>query len=113
MPPDTAMRRKQVPGGQFVSSLRFATSAHLRAAGRRILGGIGRQSRFVAAAGVAEVLARGPIRGGLQARLAVARVGEQPTAFDGRVAAESDGGCRVKVFRPWPSGPFLHAAEFH
>ena len=37
-------------------------------------------SRFVAAAGVAEVLARGPIRGGLQARLAVARVAEQPTA---------------------------------
>lgn len=34
-------------------------------AGRRILGGIGRQSRFVAATRVAKVLARGPIRGSL------------------------------------------------
>jgi hypothetical protein len=61
-------------------ALLLATSAHLRATGRRSLGGIDRQSRFVAAAGVAEVLARGPIRGGLQAHVAVARVAEQPPA---------------------------------
>ena len=58
----------------------FATSAHLRGADRQILGGIGRQSRFVATARAAEVPARGPIRGGVQAHLAVARVAEQPTA---------------------------------
>jgi hypothetical protein len=44
------------------------------------LGGIGPQSRFAAVAGPAGVLAGGPIRGVLQAHLAVARVAKQPPA---------------------------------
>ena len=60
--------------------LEFATSAHLRVVDRRITGGIDRQSCFASAARVAEVLARGPFRGDLQAHLAVARVAEQPSA---------------------------------
>lgn len=42
--------------------------------------GIGRQSRFVKAAGVVEVLARDPMRRNSQAHLAVARVAEEPPA---------------------------------
>jgi len=41
--------------------------------------GIGRRTCVATVAGVADVLAGGPIRGGLQAHLALTRVAEQPS----------------------------------
>ena len=53
----------------------------------RVAGGVGQRACSAAVARVVDVLAGGPIRGGLQAHDAVGPLAEQPSGADARVAA--------------------------
>ena len=56
----------------------------------RAAGGIGQRACFAAVASVVDVRAGGPIRGGLQAHVAVAPLAEQSPSADARVAAAEE-----------------------
>jgi hypothetical protein len=71
--PDTCESTKAGAGPTFVSDVLFAKLGHRSVVDRVPSGGTSVRARFAEVAGVAEVLAGGPIRGGLQAHLAVAQ----------------------------------------